>query len=264
LIVVIDEAALSNADPFLLAFRSRNGFPWVQGPAPPNFMEGHTPRERYGLCPLGRLSTGGRPVPDISHISFPNHPTGSKGTDFGTSVVAPSIGGVNWTLEAMPPTFVYLLCFMIWLFCAVLVWLVAGLMFLIRSTRATSRSVCLAMAATFPFLFAYQIAAGPLVAGLLFVAWASWKILDPGASATTQNPIVIVVSIGIALLSFCAILGMSLAGFYDGWRTGWACGEGRRFRDALSEAPTLRLLFRLLQKAPLRSLSRFASVLHNT
>lgn len=97
----------------------------------------------------------------------------------------------------MPPTLVYFLCFMFWLFCAVFVWIVAGLMFLTRSTRSTARSLGLAMAATFPFVFAYQIVAAPFVAGLLFLAWASWKILDTGASETTQNPLVIVVSLGI-------------------------------------------------------------------
>jgi hypothetical protein len=119
------------------------------------------------------------------------------------------------------------------------------------------------MAATFPFVFAYQVAAAPLVAGLLFVAWAFWKILEPGASATTQNPFVIIVSILAALSSICAMLGLSLAGFYEGWRTGWACGKGLKLRDVLSEAPTLQPLFRLLQKTPLRGLIRLASVLHN-
>jgi len=158
----------------------------------------------------------------------------------------------------MPPTFVYALCFMFWLFFAVLVWVVAGLMLITSSTRGTARSLGLAMAATFPFVFAYQIVAAPFVAGLLFLAWAFWKILDPGASEVTQNPFVIVGSLGIALTSLCLMLGMSLAGFYDGWRTGWAWGKGLRLRDVLSEAPTLKLLFRLLQKSPLRRLVRFA------
>src|SRR6516225_7660046 len=110
----------------------------------------------------------------------------------------------------MPPLFVYFLCFMLWLFCAVFVWIVAGLMFLTESTRATSRSLGLAMAATFPFVFAYQIVATPFVAGLLFLAWAFWRILDP--SASEQNPFVSLVSLGIALTSLCLMLGMSLAG----------------------------------------------------
>ena len=160
----------------------------------------------------------------------------------------------------MPPTFVYFLCFMFWLCCAVVVWIVAGLMFFTRSTRATCRSLGLAMAATFPFVFAYQIVAAPLVAGLLVLAWAFWKILDPGASEKTQNPFVSVVSLGIAVTSLCLILGMSLAGFYEGWRTGWACGKGLSLRDVLSEAPMLKLLFRLLQKSPLKRLARL--VLH--
>ena len=158
----------------------------------------------------------------------------------------------------MPPIFVYFLCFMFWLFFAVLVWIVAGLMSLTRSTRATSRSLGLAMAATFPFVFAYQIVAAPFVAGLLFLAWSSGKILDPGASETTQNPFVIVVSLGFALTSLCLMLAMSLAGFYEGWRTGWACGKGLSLRGVLYEAPTLKLLFRLLQKSPLKRLAQFA------
>lgn len=158
----------------------------------------------------------------------------------------------------MPPTFIYYLCFILWLFCAVVVWIVAGVMFFIRSTRAMSRSLCLAMAATFPFVFAYQIVAAPFVAGLLFLAWAFWKILEPGASATTQNPFVSLVSIGIALTSLCTMLGMSVAGFYEGWRTGWACGKGLRLWDVLSEAPTLKPLFWLLEKSPLKRLARFA------
>ena len=122
-------------------------------------------------------------------------------------------------------------------------------MFFARSTRATSRSLCFAMAATFPFVFVYQLAAAPFVARLLLVAWAFWRVLEPGASTTTQSPFVIIVSIGAALVSFSAILGMSLAGFNDGWRTGWDWGTGRGLQDSLSEAPTLRLVFRLPHKS---------------
>ena len=105
------------------------------------------------------------------------------------------------------------------------------------------------MATTFPFVFTYQIIAAPVVAALLLVAFAIWKILEPGASTMTQNPIVIVVSISVAFLSFGTILTMSLVGFYEGWRTGWACAKGRRFQEVLYEGPTVRLLGRFLQKA---------------
>lgn len=149
----------------------------------------------------------------------------------------------------MPPTFVYLLMLMIWVFFACLVWLTAGVMFLTTRTRAFSRPLCFAMAGTFPFVFAYQVIAAPFVAGLLFAAWAFWKILKPGVSTMTQNPLVIVVSIAAAFLSFGTMLAMSLAGFYEGWRTGWACAKGRRFQEVLYEGPTVSLLCRLLQKA---------------
>jgi hypothetical protein len=151
--------------------------------------------------------------------------------------------------NGVPPTFAYLLMFMIWVFVACLVWLTAGFMFLITRTRVFSRPLCFAMAGTFPFVFAYQLIAAPFVAALLLAAFATWKILEPGASTTTQNPLIIAVSLSAAFLSFGTMLTMSLAGFYEGWRTGWACAKGRRFQEVLYEGPTVKLLGRLLQKA---------------
>ena len=124
-------------------------------------------------------------------------------------------------------------------------------MFLVARTRVFSRPLCFAMAGTFPFVFAYQIIAAPFVAALLLVAFGIWKILDPGASTTTQNPIVIVVSISSYFLSLGTMLTMSLVGFYEGWRTGWACAKGRRFQEVLYEGPTVKVLGRFLQKARL-------------
>jgi hypothetical protein len=138
----------------------------------------------------------------------------------------------------MPPTFVYLMFLILWVACAGLVWLAAGLMFLGRNTRRLAKPLCFAMAGTFPFVFAYQIAAAPLVAALLLLGWALWKILEAGTSSTTENPVIIIVSIGAALLSSGVVLLASLTGFYEGWRTGWACGSGRVLRDVLSERPT--------------------------
>jgi len=161
----------------------------------------------------------------------------------------------------MPPTFAYILMFMIWVFVACLAWLAAGLMLFTRRTRTLSRPLCFAMAGTFPFVFAYQIIAAPFVAVLLVAAWAFWKVLEPGVSTTTQNPVVIVVSITSAFLAFGTVLAMSLAGFYEGWRTGWACGGGRRFQEVLYEGPTVRLIFRILQMARLkRTLSQDGGV----
>lgn len=155
----------------------------------------------------------------------------------------------------MPPTFVYLLMFLIWCVFACFVWLAAGLMFLSARTRVFSRPLSFAMAGTFAFVFAYQIIAAPFIAVLLVAAWAFWRIIEPGASATTHNPFVIVVSILAAFLSFGAMLVMSLAGFYEDWRTGWAYAKGRGFLEVLYEGPTVRLLYRLLRKVRSRILS---------
>src|ERR1700733_6630966 len=102
----------------------------------------------------------------------------------------------------MPPTFAYVLAVGIWVFFACVVWLLAGMMILAARTRPFSRPLCLAMAGTFPFVFAYQVIAAPFVAGILLAVWAFWKILEPGTSTTTESPLIIGVSIGGALLAF--------------------------------------------------------------
>lgn len=154
--------------------------------------------------------------------------------------------GAKLESSGTPPTFLYLLALMVWIVFACLVWLAAGLLSLVRRTRCFARPLCLAMAGTFPFVFVYQVAVAPLVAGILLAAWAFWKILEPGDSTVTQNPLVIGVSIAIAFLSFGAMLVASLAGFYEGWRFGWSCGKGQPWRDAIREGRTTMLLHRLL------------------
>jgi hypothetical protein len=149
----------------------------------------------------------------------------------------------------VPATFPYLLMFMLWVIVACLVWLAAGLMFLLRRTRVFARRLCFAVAGTFPFVFAYQLIAAPFIAALFLAAFAIARILEPGAPATIQNPIVIAVGVSVVFLSFGTMLVASLAGFYEGWRIGWECANGCRFQKVLFEGPTVKLLGRFLQKA---------------
>ena len=105
------------------------------------------------------------------------------------------------------------------------------------------------MAGTFPFVFAYQIVAAFFVAALLLTASAFLKILEPSSPAMTQNTLAIVISIAGALLSFGAMLITSLAGFCEGWRTGWEYGKGRPFPEVLYETPIVKILSRFRRKA---------------
>ena len=96
----------------------------------------------------------------------------------------------------------------------------------------------------FPFVFVYQIVAAPFVAALLATAFVSVKFLEPDNSTVTQNPLVIGISIGSALLSFGLMLAMSLLGFFEGWRMGWGWAGGREFRKIFATGPSAKLLRR--------------------
>jgi hypothetical protein len=148
----------------------------------------------------------------------------------------------------MPPVFAYILLFGIWVFFACLIWLGAWILSLGVKTRPLSKRLCYAMAGTFPFVIAYQIIATPVVACILLASWLFWRILEPGHSADTQNPLILVVTLSLGVASLIVMLTMSLAGFYEGWRTGWACAGGRPLRGAIVDGPTVRLLRSLLSK----------------
>jgi hypothetical protein len=142
----------------------------------------------------------------------------------------------------MPPTFLYLSAVLLWAAFACVVWTMAGVMLITPRTRRFAKPLCLAMAGTFPFVLAYQLLAAPIVAVVLLSGWAFCKLLEPGSSSLTTNPLVIVSGMTVIFIAFATILLMSLAGFYDGWRTGWKCGQGENLRDALSEAPAYNRL----------------------
>jgi hypothetical protein len=142
----------------------------------------------------------------------------------------------------MPPTFLIFVMLVIWVSFACIVWTAALVMLLSAKTRRFSKPLCWAMAGTFPFVLAYQILAALPVGIVLLSGWTFWKLLEPGTSSSTSNPVVIAVSICVAFIAFATMLMTSLAGFYDGWRTGWKWGHGQNFRNALLEAPAYRRL----------------------
>ena len=146
----------------------------------------------------------------------------------------------------MPPTFLYFLAFIIWVPSACLVWLLAGLLALVQTTRRTGLSLALAMAGTFPGVFLFQVAAAPIVIALLVGTHVFSKALDPGSSTTTDNLTVIIVSTVVFIVALAIMFLASLAGFFEGWSIGWHCGKGRSLRDAVGGRPPIRVLRRLV------------------
>ena len=89
----------------------------------------------------------------------------------------------------MPPTFGYMVLFMIWASFAVLVWAVAALLLIPRRTRRAGRCLFLAMAGAFPGVIIFQIVAAPIVVALLAIAGLFWRI-GAGATPTTSGVVV--------------------------------------------------------------------------
>jgi hypothetical protein len=138
----------------------------------------------------------------------------------------------------------YMSALAVWVLVACIIWCAAGIMFLAPRTRSSAWPMSLAMASTFPFVFAYQIMALPaVIVMLLFAAALSW-LIEPGAS-TTQNPVIIGVAILVALGSVIIVLVASVVGFFDGWRAGWRLAGGRSIKETLSDTIAKKCFDRL-------------------
>jgi hypothetical protein len=142
----------------------------------------------------------------------------------------------------LPPYVPYIMAFILWLSLACLVWLVAVLLSAARRTRPLAWPLSVAMAATFPGVWLFQIVAAPFAVTVLLLAGAVWWTLEPNLPETTESPFVIGAFIAAVLVDFVLVLGMSIVGFYEGWRTGWFCAKGRPWREVIGEGPTARLI----------------------
>jgi preprotein translocase subunit SecY len=138
----------------------------------------------------------------------------------------------------------YMSALAVWILVACIIWCAAGLMFLSPRTRSSAWPMSLAMASTFPFVFAYQIIAVPaVIVMLLGAATLSW-FLEPGVS-TTENPVTIGGAIVAVLGSVVVVLVSSVAGFFDGWRAGWRLARGCSIKEVLSDTIAKKCFDRL-------------------
>ena len=142
----------------------------------------------------------------------------------------------------MPPTFLYIMAFGAWLCLAVLVWLASACLLILPMTRRFAGPVASAMACTFPAVIAFQLAALPLAAIILGVALLAFRLIDRSNSSETSDPALVGIGLALVLAEFALFAGMSLLGFYEGWRTGWLVAKGQGARSAISQGPSARLL----------------------
>ena len=140
----------------------------------------------------------------------------------------------------MPPTLLYLMALIVWVGLAVVVWAIAGVLAVLPRSRRTGLRLALAMAFTFPAVIVYQVLAAPIIAALLLGMNLFWKALEPGPATETSNPAVILVSISAAVAAFAVALGLSVVGFWEGWRLGWLMVPGGRFWSLVQDGPLFR------------------------
>ncbi len=148
----------------------------------------------------------------------------------------------------LPPTAVYILAFIPWMGLACLIWLCAAFLFAVPHMRPLARSLSLAMVATFPGVWLFQMVAAPFALGFLLLAHLVWWLVDPGLSQTTENPVVIITSVAAALVSLALVAAMSVMGFYEGWRAGWLRAKGLGWRETVQQGPSARFVHFLRQR----------------
>jgi hypothetical protein len=142
----------------------------------------------------------------------------------------------------MPPTFLYLLAFAAWLCLAFLVWLTAAFLLILPMTRRFAGPLASAMACTFPTVIIFQLAALPFAAIIMGVALLAMRLVDPTNSPETTNPTVIGIGLILIAAEFTVFGGMSLLGFFEGWRAGWLAAKGHGLRNVISRGVSARLI----------------------
>jgi hypothetical protein len=77
---------------------------------------------------------------------------------------------------------IYIAALCVWILMTCTIWCAAGLMCVVPQTRPFAWPLSLAAATTFPFVFAYQIMAAPVVLTMFLAAFALWQLLEPAPS----------------------------------------------------------------------------------
>jgi hypothetical protein len=132
----------------------------------------------------------------------------------------------------MPGYILYVMCFLPWAVLAVVVWAAACVMYFLG--HPVARPLGFAMAATFPAVFLYQIVGLAIDAVILLLA-----IFVQSLHTTIGD----VVFPWILLQTVIVMFVVSLLGFREGWKVGWAWGRGSALSDVLMKS-SLRVILR--------------------
>jgi hypothetical protein len=110
------------------------------------------------------------------------------------------------------------------------------------------------LAATFPFVLAYQVFVFPLIVTVMLLALEVSRLIEAPVQGQIQNKYAIIAILAGVVVSFAFGLLASITGFIDGWRAGWSLAHGRSVKDTWLCTFGLRQLVRIF--ARLRGLTR--------
>lgn len=144
----------------------------------------------------------------------------------------------------MPPTFAYIIAFMMYTVASVSVLLASCGMMAFSSTRLTGIRVATGALFSLPGMLIFQVVSLPFVVLALLPAAVFFSVIDPNEGWQ------VMVGIPILLLAIGVFAAASAYGIYFGYRTAWSVCGGTPWRTAVRSDKIVGMFFRALKPQP--------------
>jgi hypothetical protein len=179
----------------------------------------------------------------VEQADGPNHHAfGTFGTSAAKQPLVPKASG-GWSSgtlaqKNMPPTFAYIIAFMMYAVASAAVLVVAGGLAIFTSTRLIGIRIAAGTLFSLPGMLVFQVISFPFVLLTILIAAAFFAVLEP------NNGMHVMIGISILLLSVALFAAGSAYGIYFGYRSAWLVCGGTPWKDALRSDAFVALLIR--------------------
>jgi hypothetical protein len=138
----------------------------------------------------------------------------------------------------MPPTFAYIIGFMMYTVASAAVLIVAGGLTIFTSTRLIGIRIAAGTLFSLPGMLLFQIISFPFVVLTILIAAAFIKLFE------TNEGIQAMIGVPILFLSIAMFVAGSAYGIFFGYRNAWLICGGTRWREALKSDRFVAFLIR--------------------